>query len=146
MLKTVFYHFSLFWLCLRLIINISIFSLKILFNKILSKSWLFPLILIFCFSLLALNIFLLKEKSVVRVVSQEIMFPELKLSDSSYQDLTQAEINSRIEYYSELENQGIKNLNLYLNLAVLYQSKDQNLSKEYLEKAKQIDPNNLLFQ
>ena len=146
MLKTVFYHFSLFWLCLRLIINISIFSLKILFNKILSKNWLFPLILIFCFSLLALNIFLLKEKSTTRVVSQEIIFPELKLSDSSYQDLTQDEINSKIKYYSELENQGIKNLNLYLNLAVLYQGRDQNISKEYFKKAKEIDPNNSLFQ
>ena len=73
-------------------------------------------------------------------------FPELNLENNDFISLDQNEIDSRIEYYLELENQGIKNLNLYLNLAALFKSKDLEKSKDYLEKAQQIDPNNPIFQ
>ena len=146
MLKTVFYHFSLFWLCLRLIFSILNFSLKILFNKILVKSWLFPLLTIICCSLLAFNIYLIKEKSVTKVETQDISFPNLNLENKEFISLDQNEVDSRIEYYLELEKQGIKNLNLYLNLAVLFQDKNQEISNNYFKKAQQIDPNNSIFQ
>ena len=73
-------------------------------------------------------------------------FPELNLENNDFISLDQNEIDSRIEYYLELEDQGIKNLNLYLNLAVLFKSKDLEKSKDYLEKAQQIDPNNPIFK
>lgn len=146
MLKSLFYHLSLFWLCFRLLISLINFSIKIIFHKISEKNWLIPLFAIIYFSLLAFNLYLFKEKTTPKVITQDIEVSTLNLENINYQNLTENEIKTQIEYYSDLENQGIKNFNLYLNLAALHQKDNPKISQEYLKKAQKIDPNNSLFQ
>ena len=96
--------------------------------------------------MIAINIYLLKEKTAIKIIYQEVTQENLNVENFEHQYLDGKEIDSRIEYYLDLENQGIKNLNLYLNLSVLNQEKDPTLAEYYLEKAKEIDPNNKIFK
>ena len=96
--------------------------------------------------MLAINIYLLKEKTSTKIIYQETTQENLNVENLEYQHLDEKEIDSRIEYYLDLENQGIKNLNLYLNLSVLNEKKDPTLAEYYLAKARKIDPNNKIFQ
>ncbi len=55
--------------------------------------------------------------------------------------LTKDQLKTKLETYKIIEESGIKNLSLYLNLSQLHNILDDNqLAQDYLNKAKEIDP------
>lgn len=75
----------------------------------------------------------LKKISSFQTPDQKIFAQKITLKEKDIQD--------KINYYQELDKNKIKSLGLFLNLNQLYEIKElKSLSKEYLDKAQEIEP------
>lgn len=137
--------FFLFW---RLLINLFVTFFQLLWLKIDRHHWLNGVLAIFIFSVCIWNLSIIEQRNHVRerVVIVPV-FSSLHLTKPEDKIVTPAQVEELLKFYQSLESQGIKNPDLYINLALLYQAKNEtSLAEQYLNQARNLDPNSPLFQ
>jgi len=147
------YYFSLFWLILRLAINLFLFVITIVAHKFVKRKTLLKLLIIAIATLFVIAALIFQRKKTAKVIYQEIEIANLRGDSLQKVSYKHEELKTALAYYQELLEKDIKNPELYLNLAYLYQAlasfeetdKNKELSAQYLEKAQSLDPNKEIF-
>jgi tetratricopeptide (TPR) repeat protein len=148
MLENLFFYFRLAWFCLRLLLNLLLFTLTFLVQKInQKKAWQIMLIILIC-SIWLCNFFLIKQRSTPQINLKKINSgPNWEKSVWQTQPqpqmviLTEAGLQEKLDYYKVLADKKINSLGLWLNLQQLYEATGQSdLAREYFNKAQQIEP------
>lgn len=144
MLDNSLFYLKLTWLCLKLALSLLGFAIDFLLIKINHQKILKAVLLFLIIFSLILNFLIIKQKNTPQVQIQQIKIFERagqELPESRIILMDENEIPNEIESLQKMKSLNIKNLGLLLNLGQLNKALGQNeLSKEYLEQAKQIAP------
>jgi hypothetical protein len=137
-------YLKLGWLCFRLSFSIFFFGINILLIRIQQKkTW--PIFLAIIISFIwIINLYILTKKNTpqIEIIKPQFLedFGEINISKTNAL-LTKDQLKTKLETYKTIEESGIKNLSLYLNLSQLHIILDDNqLAQDYLNKAKEINP------
>jgi tetratricopeptide (TPR) repeat protein len=147
------YYFSLFWLLLRLAINLFFFIITLVAHKFIKRKTLLKFLIVAIIALIILTLLVFQRKNTARVIYQQTEITNLQDDFLKKANYSHEELKTALAYYQELIEKDIKNPKLYLNLAYLYQAlasfeetdKNKDLADQYLEKAQTLDPNNEIF-
>ncbi len=144
MLTNLFFYLRLAGLCLRLISNLVVFTLLFVFAKLNQQKLLNIILILFIILVWLSNIFLFRQKNTAQIIVEKAYLEEMSQQNNFKTQqflLNKTELNEKILNQEKLVNQGIKNLQLFLNLANLHSiSKNQASVKKYLEQAILINP------
>lgn len=144
MIDKIISYLKLGWLCFKLSFSIFFFGLDVLLIKIKQKKTWPIFFAITIFLIWTINLYILTKKNTPQIEittpqsltnSEEINIQKINLL------LTKNQLEMKLETYKTIEESGIKNLGLYLNLSQLHDilGNDQ-LAQDYLNKAKEIIP------
>lgn len=144
MIDKIISYLKLGWLCFRLSFSIFFFGINVLLIKIQQKkTW--PIFFAITISFIwIINLYILAKKNTPQMEIIESQFledsGEINIQKTNTL-LTKDQLETKLETYKTIEESGIKNLSLYLNLSQLHNILDDNqLAQDYLNKAKKIDP------
>ena len=144
MIDKIISYLRLGWLCFRLSSSIFFFGINVLLIKIQQKkTW--PIFFAITISFIwIINLYILAKKNTPQMEIIESQFledsGEINMQKTNTL-LTKDQLKTKLETYKIIEESGIKNLSLYLNLSQLHNILDDNqLAQDYLNKAKEIDP------
>jgi len=137
-------YLKLGWLCFRLSSSIFFFGIDVLLIKIQQKkTW--PIFFAITISFIwIINLYILTKKNTpqIEIIDSQFLEDSGEISIQKTNTLLiKDQLKTKLEAYKIIEESGIKNLSLYLNLSQLYNILDENqLAQDYLSKAKEINP------
>lgn len=144
MVNKILFYPRLALLCFKLSLSLFLFSLNVLWIKFNQKKlWLSvsaTLLLLIWLS----NFYIFHKKNTPQVQVFEIQILEKDLENSLLKErvlLTKTQAEKKFKNYEEIEQLGVQNLKLYLNLSQISQIlENESQSRDYLNKAKTIAP------
>ena len=144
MIDKIISYLKLGWLCFKLSFSIFFFGLDVLLIKIKQKKTWPIFFAVTIFLIWTINLYIITKKNTPQI---EITAPqsltnseEINIQKINFL-LTKNQLEMKLEAYKTIEESGIKNLGLCLNLSQLHDilGNDQ-LAQDYLNKAKEIIP------
>ena len=144
MIDKIISYLKLGWLCFRLSSSIFFFGIDVLLIKIQQKkTW--PIFFAITISFIwIINLYILTKKNTpqIEIIDSQFLEDSGEISIQKTNTLLiKDQLKTKLEAYKIIEESGIKNLSLYLNLSQLYNILDENqLAQDYLSKAKEINP------
>ena len=137
-------YLKLGWLCFKLSFSIFFFGLDVLLIRIKQKKTWPIFFALTIFLIWTMNLYILTKKNTPKIEITEAQLvnnsEEIKIQKTNTL-LTKNQLETKLEEYKSIEESGIKNLSLYLNLSQLHHILgNSQLAQDYLNKAKEIIP------
>lgn len=146
MLKSFIFYIRLTFFCLQLFFNLTVFSFAFLFNKLDQKKILVLILSLLILINFSISFYIFSQKNTPKILVKQIPASQnwLKANLTTQKTiviLNQKQLEEEISSHERKNQEKINSLGLFLNLSQLNKAlKNQELSTEYLHKAKQIEP------